>query len=153
MSEKVAVEILVQKAITLMSGESLYQYEENLRNAARDVVKRKYNLANDDGSYMAEVYDGASIWSVYKKNESPPHQYIMIEHTRDENGNFKFGGSMKVKRTTKYEPVGAVAKVTKGRWIEAEASSKESTKSDEGSTEKECGKERAVKKDFWNGVF
>jgi hypothetical protein len=119
-TEVLKIDILVEKSIDLLQGESLDQFSCALNDSGRPVVSRKLNLTKNDGSYMAQVFDGVSIWSIYSNNGGDKSGYYALTYSRDTQGNFTFGDIVEVRRTTTYEPVGTLSKTTKSMWVEAE---------------------------------
>lgn len=117
--QSLKVDVVVHKAITLMKGESLGQFAQELSKGAGDFIRRKMNLTERDGCYMAEVFDNVAIWSVYSEKLKGATFYA-VKYERDPNGTFKFSDTTEVRRMTVYEPAGEMMKTTKGSWIEAE---------------------------------
>lgn len=177
--ENMNVEVIVHKAITLLKGESLGQFANEMSRQGREYITRKLNLTEKDGCYMAEVFDSAAIWSCY--SEKRGSTFYAMKYERGDKGVFKFGEVVPVRRATVYEPMDPMNQVTKGAWSEEEKAKKaKAAPMDEeaakpaakkmpwqrGAAEKKgCGGGKGggkevkkavtveVHKDFWNGVL
>jgi hypothetical protein len=150
------VDVLVQKDISLATGESVNAFVEKVRNAGIGYLRQKLNVPiNKAGSvsthiYPVEIFSKSIIFDVYKygdgvKDEDKARFYA-VAYARKDDGSFEFSTLTEVERVVGYQPKST-----------AVAKSKEGGKPFEpieiAYAELDAAPGWAVAKSFWNGVL
>lgn len=117
-------EVVVQKDITLATGESLQAYTQKVRDAGCKYVKQKLNLGKESGCYPVEVFSKSVIFDVYQYgpnvDESTRYRYFAAAYTRKDDGAFEFSTLTEVERVISYQPKATATPVTKATWSAAQ---------------------------------
>jgi hypothetical protein len=124
--------VVIHKAlIALNSDESIYDFTDAIREAARQSLGQKLNLTDKDYLYPVEIFSDKLVvsvsWGQPVDGKYKPTQYFSYTYKRDNAGKFTFDGKTEVKRVTRYEPVmknkdgaaltvGEMEEVHKGAW-------------------------------------
>lgn len=117
--------VIVQKDITLATGESLATYAQKVRDAGTKYVRQKLNLGtkSDCSCYPIEIFSKSVIFDVYQYgpnvNESDRCRYYAVAYARKDDGSFEFSTLTEVERVVGYQAKGTAA-VTKAQWSAAE---------------------------------
>lgn len=110
--------VVIQKDITLATGESLATYAQKVRDAGTKYVRQKLNLGtkSDCSCYPIEIFSKSVIFDVYQYgpnvNESDRCRYYAVAYARKDDGSFEFSTLTEVERVVGYQAKGATA-VTK----------------------------------------
>lgn len=120
-------DVLVQKDISLATGESLNKYLEKIREAGLTFVKQKLNIvdksgtANSPGSgasiYPIEVFSKSIIFSVYVygANVESRDRYYAAAYSRNKEGAFEFSALTEVERVVGYQPKESATSIKKAK--------------------------------------
>lgn len=112
-------EAIVHKAtVTLIGGESVYDYTTKINKAGQDYLYQNLNIPKKDSwVYMREAYADSAVFSVSKSTESGRENKLYgLTFKRDKGGKFEFSSPVEVEQFTQYRPVKTsvtVAKVMK----------------------------------------
>lgn len=110
--------VVVQKDITLATGESLQTYSQKVRDAGTKYVKQKLNLATKDCScYPVEIFSKSVIFDVYQYgpniDETNRTKYYAVAYTRKDDGAFEFSTLTEVERVVGYQAKDSAVPTTK----------------------------------------
>lgn len=109
--------VVVQKDITLATGESIGSYAQKVREAGAKYVKQKMNLVKDSGCYPIEIFSKSAIFSVYQYgptvDEDKRSRYFAAAYTRKNDGTFEFSTLTEVEQVVGYQPKESASVVTK----------------------------------------
>jgi hypothetical protein len=115
-TEKLTHDVLVQKDITLGTGESISAYSQKVRDAGSKYVKQKLNLVKDSGCYPVEIFSKSVIFNVYQYGptveDDKRSRYFAVAYTRKNDGTFEFATLTEVEQVVGYQPKDSTA-VTK----------------------------------------
>lgn len=116
--------VVVQKDITLATGESLQTYSQKVRDAGTKYVKQKLNLGTKDCScYPVEIFSKSVIFDVYQygPNTDEPNRckYYAVAYTRKDDGAFEFSTLTEVERVVGYQAKDSTVPTTKALWSTA----------------------------------
>jgi len=103
--ERTTMNVIVNKAIELRSGETLNKFTSELRAAAKAHVLKKLNIAETEGTaFLVEVFSKTVVVQAYKFKD-PPSKDRMLAMTfdRQKSGAFEFGDTAEVERVTSFQ--------------------------------------------------
>lgn len=120
--ETVTMEVIVHKAnISLQSGESVQEFSNLLRLAAKSHVMQQLNIADDKGgAWMVEVYSDKAVLEVWQEGKNPRYTYQMVGYARDKDGKFSFNSMTEVKRVTTFKPTESSISIAKSEDAETQ---------------------------------
>ena len=118
MSETQHHNVIVQKDITLATGESLSAYANKIREAGTKYVKQKLNLTTKDcGCYPTEIFSKTAIFSVYQYgpnvDDDKRSRYFAVAYSRNSDGTFEFSSLTEVEQVVGYQPKDSTTATTK----------------------------------------
>lgn len=116
--------VVVQKDISLATGESLGVYAQKIRDAGTKYIKQKLNLVPKESScYPVEIFSKSVIFDVYRYgpniDETKRCTYYAAAYTRKDDGSFEFSTLTEVERVVGYQAKDSTTPTTKALWSTA----------------------------------